>query len=114
MQRHKAFTLVELLVVIAIIAMLVSILLPAVQAARSAARRTVCINQTKQISLALMNFLSAHDYLPPGWRSEFDDEDESELSEDERLSGTEPGWGWMTYTLPFIEQTTICSMKGSV
>jgi len=65
MSRRRGFTLVELLVVIAIIGILVAILIPAVQAAREAARRATCLNNLKQIGLAVHNFSNTHRTLPP-------------------------------------------------
>ncbi|MCA9195743.1 MAG: DUF1559 domain-containing protein [Planctomycetales bacterium] len=102
--RNKGFTLVELLVVIAIIGILVGLLLPAVQAAREAARRMQCSNNLKQIGLAMHNYASAHKKFPPGW-----------LFFDPRMSGRGdranrlPGWGWQTQILPFIEQGNLFS-----
>ena len=66
--KHSAFTLVELLVVIAIIGILVALLLPAIQAARESARRTQCINQIHQLTVALQNHHDTKEGFPPGVR----------------------------------------------
>ncbi|MEO8498190.1 MAG: DUF1559 domain-containing protein [Planctomycetota bacterium] len=98
--QHKAFTLVELLVVIAIIGILVALLLPAVQAAREAARRMSCYNNLKQIGLALHNYHDTYQALPMGWIG-------LETPNGRVLSEGEPGWGWAAHLLPFIEQNTV-------
>ena len=95
--RCRAFTLIELLVVIAIIGILIALLLPAIQAAREAARRVRCQNNLMQVGIAVQLYESAHEVLPPGV--------------------TDPGTGpivsspvsmhhgWLIYLLPYLEQT---------
>ncbi len=97
MKRRRAFTLIELLVVIAIIGLLVALLLPAVQSAREAARRAQCVNNLKQLGLALHNYEGSHQTFPPGYVSNFNP------------SGTDtgPGWGWAAMLLPQVEQTNV-------
>jgi len=68
-EKRRGFTLIELLVVIAIIAVLIALLLPAVQSAREAARRSQCVNNLKQIGLAVHNYISTMDALPPAGSS---------------------------------------------
>ena len=94
--QRFAFTLVELLVVIAIIGILVSLLLPAVQAAREAARRMQCTNNLKQLALAMHNYHDTHKSFPAG---QIYEEGNSYL----------PGWGWGAQLLPYIEQGSVSS-----
>jgi prepilin-type N-terminal cleavage/methylation domain-containing protein/prepilin-type processing-associated H-X9-DG protein len=95
---RRAFTLVELLVVIAIIGVLVALLLPAIQAAREAARRSQCKNNLKQIGLALHNYESTRRTFPPGYTS---------AATVVNGPGTGPGWGWGAYILPHLEESSI-------
>lgn len=97
-KRH-GFTLVELLVVIAIIGVLVSLLLPAVQAAREAARRVQCQNQLRQIGLGLQNYHDTNGQLPAG--------DFWYYNEELKPSPNYSMWGWLPKLLPFMEQQNI-------
>ena len=100
--KSRGFTLIELLVVIAIIGVLVALLLPAVQQAREAARRTQCKNNLKQIGLALHNYHDAYNQFPP-----------SMIFQTQYLTarGNRPlranGWAWTSFILPYIDQAPL-------
>src|SRR5690606_13430421 len=88
LRGNRGFTLVELLVVIAIIGVLVALLLPAIQAAREAARRTQCLNNCRQLGVAFHNHHSARGEFPTGGNSV------SQLA-------------WTVYVLPYVEQSNV-------
>jgi prepilin-type N-terminal cleavage/methylation domain-containing protein/prepilin-type processing-associated H-X9-DG protein len=107
---RRAFTLIELLVAIAIIGVLIALLLPAVQAAREAARRAHCMNNMKQIGLAIANYESSRGCIVSGYISA-----SGSLSmfavpgynPDPQTNDNGPGWGWLALILPETEQAPL-------
>src|SRR5262245_5143700 len=97
--HERGFTLIELLVVMAIIDMLIALFLPAIQAAREAARRSQCQNNLKQLGLALHNYHDSLSVFPPGYIAR-------DLSDPE---DTAPGWGWASMPLPDLGQSPMYS-----
>ncbi|WP_437200712.1 DUF1559 family PulG-like putative transporter [Planctomicrobium sp. SH664] len=96
--RKSGFTLIELLVVIAIIAVLIALLLPAVQQARDAARRSQCKNNLKQIGLAIHNYHDAFDRVPIGY---------IDTATVTNAATEDGGWSWAAQILPQLDQATV-------
>ena len=92
----RGFTLIELLLVIAILAILLGLLLPAIQKIREAVQRVACANNLKQLTLGLHNYALSNDAFPPGYRAE----------------GFGIGWGWGAYILPYVEQEGLYDSLG--
>src|SRR6188472_655592 len=96
---RRGFTLIELLVVIAIIAVLIALLLPAVQSAREAARRSQCVNNLKQIGIAIHNYHSSFDCFPPGGMAAW--------NPNRKLVVSNGSFAAQARMLGYMEQTTI-------
>ncbi len=103
-RRGRGFTLVELLVVIAIVSLLIAILLPAVQSAREASRRAHCINNLKQIGLAMHNYVTAHEALPPVSVDQEWDRSNRPLPQPHQ------NWSQHARLLPYLEQRVAYNM----
>ena len=108
--RSAGFTLIELLVAIAVIAVLISLLLPAVQSAREAARRAQCTNNLKQLGLAISNYEGVHGCIVSGYISSAVPLTVAPVpgyNPDPQTNDNGPGWGWLALLLPFEEQAPL-------
>ncbi|OJW28028.1 MAG: hypothetical protein BGO49_07500 [Planctomycetales bacterium 71-10] len=98
--RSRAFTLIELLAVLSIVALLIALLLPAVQSAREVARRLQCANNLKQVGLAMHGYHDVWQAFPAGYLSSY----APRAGQPASASELGPGWAWGTLILPFLEQ----------
>src|SRR5437660_7101440 len=112
--RRLGFTLIELLVVIAVIGVLIALLLPAVQKIREAANRTQCLNNMKQMGLALHNYHDTYKRFPPSLDNAIYPQASINAwypsppnNPPPPRPGFTPYWSWMAYILPFIEQDNL-------
>ncbi len=97
-KRRQGFTLIELLVVIAIIAILIGLLLPAIQKVREAAAMTQCKNNLRQLAVGCLNYHDALDHFPPNYLDAYGVNGQS--------------WSWIAMVLPYIEQTQLYQQAG--